>query len=111
MWALRIEHRFADVIGATGRGHVADADYIRRANPQYLAKALAQAISALTSRAAKLPESDPKKVWIEHTVEVAENIKKNAETSANDQFPTLLFWKTSADSLHWAHLYLEGKGL
>jgi len=58
-------------LGATGRGHEADADTVRIGEPKSLAKALEKACKVLTKRLEGLPSDDPMHLWIEDAITTA----------------------------------------
>lgn len=109
--AVSIEHRIGDVIGANGRGHVGDADRVRRGKPEYLAGALDKAAAALRKRIEKLPDSDRMKFCLENSMEAVDDVRSRAVSTKDKEFPTLLLWETCAALLHMDHMYLETKNL
>jgi len=77
---VSIEHR-SDIFTANEHAaHEADADNITSGQPKNLAKALEKAVEMLSKRLEKLPESDPLHIWIQNTLEHAEERAETLKT-------------------------------
>jgi hypothetical protein len=110
MDAVRVEHFYAEALGIEigKRGDVNDADGIRLGEPQYLVEALDKALVRLKKRAAKLPDSDGMKIWVENSIgDLGVAMLFIDKSKDKISGPACLQeWYLSAISLHLIAMYL-----